>query len=234
MWELIPRVERPDAQVLVTLPNSEREYVDGFLYQEFRAGAPEGRRAALLPAGAPHTRYRYLPWLPGTHVWQHRTPPGGILEQGAFVVEHVPAPSDAVDPVPVELSQVGDEVAGLRAHEERLETLARDGRGARVSLDAASAALFLPGGEPDLARGWLLDALFRAADSYRVGVVLRLPWPPEPPTAQLEAILSLLIRRYSAMPALAGWELAGSGETGEEARRFLQAYDPRHPVIHIG
>src|SRR5207247_3200519 len=98
MWELVPKIERPEAQVVLTLPNGEQESIDGFLYQEFRpveeeSGRPVGSRQSavgspdgpsrlptaycLLPTGRPpHTRYRYRPRMAGTHLWVHRSPLG--------------------------------------------------------------------------------------------------------------------------------------------------------------
>jgi hypothetical protein len=80
----------------------------------------------------------------------------------------------------------------------------------------------------------LLDAVLRAADAFGVAVVLRLPPPAGAEAEHLHATLGVFIQRFAAMPALAAWEVAASGEVAEAARRFLNAYDPRRPVLMAG
>jgi hypothetical protein len=243
LWELIPKVDRPDAQVLVTLPNYETEYVDGFPYQEFRFVATETPRAVLMPAGFPHTRYRYRPRQIGTHLWLHRTPPGGTLEQGAFVALSLPdsvpllpltdgrpLPS-AVTPLSIALPEDGEEQAGLTAIKRALDRLPPRNRCLRVLLDATNGIAEASSGEPDLARGWLLDDVLRAAEERHTGVVLRLPAPPGPDLAALHATLHVYVCRCAPMGALAAWELSAPPAIAEAACRFLRSYDPYHPVI---
>jgi hypothetical protein len=243
MWELIPKVDRPDAQVLVTLPNYETEYVDGFPYQEFRFVTAEAPRAILTPAGPPHTRYRYRPRQPGTHLWLHRTPPGGTLEQGAFVAASLPEPGAPLplldgQPLPSDIAPLsfalpgeGCEPAALIAVERGLDGRPARNRCLRVLLDVPNGIGDPSSGEPDLARGWLLDAVLRAAEERRAGVLLRLPSPPGSDPVVLHAVLHVHLCRYAAMPALAAWELSASPAIAEAARRFLRSYDPYHPVV---
>jgi hypothetical protein len=243
MWELIPKIDRPDAQVLVTLPNYETEYVDGFPYQEFRFVTTAAARGVLTPAGPPHTRYRYRPHQAGTHLWQHRTPPGGTLEQGAFVVASLsgslphlplidgrPLPTE-VRPLSIPLPPEGEEWDGLTAVERGLESLPPENRCLRLLLIAAHGILDAATAAPDLARGWLLDAVLRAAEKHRAGVILRLTSPRKPDRDVLHATLHPYLCRCSPMAALAAWELSPSSESLEAAYRFLRAYDPYHPII---
>jgi hypothetical protein len=245
-WELIPKTDRPDAQVLLTLPNSEMEYVEGFLYQEYRFVPSRGGPAALTPVGSPHTRYRYRPRQVGTYRWLHRTPPGGTLEQGAFVVETIPA-SIILSSLENSRTLVRNldlpvftgsalllgpgELAGLQAIERAMVNLPAESRCVRVRCDTATGPSANTGDHPDLAREWLLDAVMRAAEEHGVAVVLHLPAPTGPETLSLHTALHRFLCRYAALPALAAWELTARDSIFAAAQRFLQAYDPYHPII---
>jgi len=240
-WELIPKTDRPDAQVLLTLPNGETEFIDGFHYQEFRERVAADGQRFLAPAGPPHTRYRYLPRRAGTYTWQHRTPPGGILEQGAFAIEvGFREASGALSPdegpssaetVPLSLPLEGEELSGLRAAAAVIDEAAGAQRLVRVPIDDPCRPVLRPDGEPDLVRLWVLDALLRAAEVRGAGVVLQLPRPAGPESSQLYTALFPFVCRFSAMPALTSWEVPASAATAEAARQFLRAYDPHHPVL---
>jgi hypothetical protein len=242
LWELIPKADRPDAQVLVTLPNSETEYVEGFAYQEYHFADAARACATLTPRGRAHTRYRYRPRQLGTHLWLHRTPPGGTLEQGAFVVESLPepappfpsvdvrTPSPDWDPPTFTLPKEGDELAGLQAIERGMANLPSENRCVRLRCDATTDAAGTDGAR-ELARDWLLDAVLKAADEQRVAVVLRLPPPVGAETLQLHATLHPFLCRYAPLPALAAWELVTDASIGDAAARFLRSYDPYHPTL---